>query len=174
MGSAVLMADSRSIEFDATVDFSTVGTFEIRAHRINSEKPELNNRLFVQAVEDRIRATLTTKRLKEVAELPDVFVDFSVAGADYTITGGQRGTRIPGGPGRRGGVVFPGTGPRPELFTEGTLVIDMTMRSSGRLVWRGIYRDEERSGPTLARKLPDDARKLLSEYPPGKVRLVQD
>ena len=66
------------------------------------------------------------------------------------------------------GEVIPGTGPIPELFTEGTLVIDMTAGQAGALVWRGTYRDEERSGPRLARKLPEDATQLLSKYPPRK------
>ena len=73
-------------------------TFAIRPGRIDSRKPELNNRLFLQKVDEAIRAALVARRLKEIADRPDVFVAFSVAVTDYSVTGGQRATRIPDGP----------------------------------------------------------------------------
>jgi hypothetical protein len=166
--SVAFAGDESSINVDATFDFSKVATFAIRPGRINSQKPELNNRLFLQKIDAAIRAAVVAKGLKEVADRPDVFVDFSVASMDYSVTGGQRGTRTPDGPRGSGirGTVIPGTGPIPELFTAGTLVIDMSVGQTGALVWRGTYRDEERSGPRLARKLPDDATDLVSKYPP--------
>lgn len=167
--STIAVADYRSIDFDPSVDFAAVKTFAIRPGVIRSQKPELNNRLFLLALDDAIRTTLSRKGLKETQDRPDVTIDVSVAGMDYSITGGQRGVRIPGGP-RGRGTVIPGTGPQPELFTEGTLVIDMTQPASAKLIWRGTYRDEERSGPTLARKLPEDVKKLLSEFPPKRNR----
>ena len=169
--SAIAFADDESnINVDATFDFSKVATFAIRPGRIDSQKPELNNRLFLQKIDAAIRAAVVAKGLKEVVDRPDVVVSFSVASMDYSVTGGQRGTRTPDGPRGSGirGEVIPGTGPIPELFTEGTLVIDMTVGQTGALVWRGTYRDEERSGPRLARNLPEDATKLLSKYPPRK------
>ena len=66
------------------------------------------------------------------------------------------------------GYVLSGTGPQPVLYSEGTLIISMTTGQASRLVWYGTYRDEERSGPKVAQKLPGDAKKLLSEYPPKK------
>jgi hypothetical protein len=147
-----------------------VTTFAIRPGRIDSRKPELNNRLFLQKIDAAIRSALAAKGLKEAADRPDLVVNFSVASQDYSITGGQRGTRTPDGPRGSGirGEVIPGTGPIPELFTEGTLVIDMTAGQTGALVWRGTYRDEERTGPRLARNLPDDATELVSKYPARK------
>ena len=32
----------------------------------------------------------------------------------------------------------------------------------------GTWRDQEQSGPTLSRKLSDDVRKLLREFPPKR------
>lgn len=165
---AVLLADDRHVDFDANADFSRIRTFAIREGRVDSQKPELNNRLFVQKVEAAIRAALTGKGLKETADRPDVFVGFSVAGLDYSTVERHPATRIPDGPGGQRGYVVEGTGPESVLSSEGTLVIDMTASPSGTLLWRGTYRDEESGGPTLARKLPGDARKLLSEYPPRK------
>ena len=66
------------------------------------------------------------------------------------------------------GVVIPGTGLQSERYTEGTLVIELTTREPNALVWRGLYRDEERNGSKLSQKLPGDAKKLLSSYPPKK------
>ena len=63
--------------------------------------------------------------------------------------------------------MIPGTGPRPVLYTQGTLVIDM-LDTSEALVWRGTYSDREQSGPRLSRNLSVSARKLLSKYPPKK------
>jgi hypothetical protein len=166
--SAAFAADSRSVDYDNSVDFAALKTFAIREGKVHSQKPELNNRLFVQAIQDTIRTALTARGLTEVADRPDVFLDFSLAGTDYSVIGGQRSTRTPDGPGGQRGTVIPGTGPQPMLFTEGTLVIDMTKRESGALIWRGTYRDEERSGPALARKLPEDAKQLLADYPPKK------
>ncbi len=168
--SMVFAEDESNVNFDITFDFSKVTTFAIRPGRIDSQKPELNNRLFLQKVDEAIRAALVARRLKEIADRPDVFVAFSVAVTDYSVTGGQRATRIPDGPRGSGirGEVIPGTGPIPELFTEGTLVIDITAGPTAALVWRGTYRDEERSGPRLARSLPEDATELLSKYPPRK------
>jgi len=168
LAAPMLAADEKSIVFDENVDFSTVRTFAIRERTIDSDKPELDNRLFRQQLDDTVRTTLTSKRLREVATDPDVWIDYHLAGTDYSVIGGQRGLRIPPGPFGSRGTVIPGTGPRPELFTEGTLVIDMITNPAGALVWRGTYRDEEKSGPTLARKLPNDARALLSEYPPDR------
>lgn len=168
--SSIAFADESTINVDATFDFSKVTTFAIRPGRISSQKPELNNRLFVQKIDAAIRAAAVAKGLKEVADRPDLVIDFSVASQDYSVTGGQRGTRTPDGPRGSGirGEVIPGTGPIPELFTEGTLVIDMTAGQTGALVWRGTYRDQERTGPRLARHLPEDVTQLLSKYPPGK------
>ncbi|HLQ77999.1 MAG TPA: DUF4136 domain-containing protein [Terriglobia bacterium] len=167
----LLFADDRHVDFDANVDFTNLKTFAIRESRIISHKPELNNRLFIQRLVETIRAELTAKGLKETADRPDLFVDFSIDGMDYSIVERQAATRIPDGPNGQRGYVVDGTGPYSVLSTEGTLVIDLTTNPSGKagmLVWRGIYRDEESNGPKLAQKLPGDAKKLLSEYPPKK------
>jgi len=161
--STLLVADDRHVDFDAKADFSSFKTFAIRESRINSHKPELNNRLFIQKLADTIRAELTAKGLKETVDRPDLIVDFSVDGMDYSIVERQAA-------GQRGQVVE-GTGPYSVLSSEGTLVIDITANPAGvagALLWRGTYRDEESGGPKLAQKLPGDAKKLLSEYPPKK------
>jgi hypothetical protein len=39
---------------------------------------------------------------------------------------------------------------------------------AGKLQWHGVYRRPKDSAGKLAQKLPDDVKKLLSEYPPKK------
>lgn len=164
VGATLVLADERTIQFDTSVDFRTIKTFAIAPGRVESDKPELDNRLFLLELQDIVRTTLTGKGLTAVTDAADVSVAVVVTDADFSVTRRQTGVGIVG-PGMRGrGTALPGSGPRPELFTEGTVVIDM-MRS-GSLVWRGTSRDEERSGPGLARRIPENVRKLLSEYPP--------
>ena len=157
--SSLLLADSHGVDFDASVDFRTVTTFVLHPGVVHSKKPELDNRLFVQQLDDTIRAALLARGLKEVVNQPGVVVDVSVAGVDAS-----RSVRHPGT--RAGGVVFPGSGIQREEYAEGTLVIDMSQ--NGALIWRGTYHDEERSSPTLARRFPTDAKTLLADFPPKR------
>jgi hypothetical protein len=71
------------------------------------------------------------------------------------------------GGGRRGRATDPQS-TNPVGFVEGVLVIDMIAGTPGTLVWRGVYRDNEKSSAKFSDKLPGDARKLLSEYPPKR------
>jgi hypothetical protein len=52
--------------------------------------------------------------------------------------------------------------------TEGTLVIEMTRTGMPDLVWSGVYTDDEDNVTKLGNKLPDDAKKLVAQYPPKK------
>jgi hypothetical protein len=140
-------ADTHDVSFDAGVDFGALKTFAIRGGHVASEKPEIDNRLFRQRMEYSIRESLVQKGLDESDDLPDVTVTFNYTEKD--ISGVERNgpTRIPDSPGARG-FVIPGSGPSPVMFIEGTLVIDL-LDASGKLLWRGTWRDEEQSGPKL-------------------------
>jgi hypothetical protein len=46
------------------------------------------------------------------------------------------------------------------------LVVDMNQ--AGLLIWRGVYRDNEKNSSKFTEKLPGDAKTLLSQYPPKK------
>ena len=52
--------------------------------------------------------------------------------------------------------------------TEFTLVIDLTTGPPARLVWHGVYRRSNHNTAKLAKRLPGEAKKLLSSYPPKK------
>jgi hypothetical protein len=147
---ALASADDSDVSFDASVDFRALRTFAIVQGHLTTDKPEIDNRLFRQRLEDSIRATLLEKGLTEVAERPDVSVSWYFHDTDVSAV--ERGT---------------GRGPNPVLYTQGTLVIDLN-NASNSLLWRGTWRDQERNGPKLSRKLSGDARKLLSRYPPKR------
>jgi len=162
VGSALLLADDRSVTFDPKVDFATVKTFSIHPVTVNSSRPELSNALFARQIEDVVRDQLVARGLKESTDHPDVVVDASVVGVDYSIGPAGRANMIV--PGRGGGPV----GFQPVSFTEGTLVIDLTQPDASKLIWHGVYRRPKDDAPTLARKLPDGVKSLLSEFPPKK------
>jgi hypothetical protein len=146
----VLLADTHHIEADDKADFSAFKTFVVREGRATSRKAEINNNtLLLTTIQAAIRTGLSSKGLKETPNRPDLIVTFSLAEQ------GQRGVV---GRGIRNAQVV--------TTSEGTLVIDMT--SGNGLVWHGIYTDDEGDAAKLARKLPDDAKKLIAEYPPKK------
>src|SRR5438093_12877009 len=84
----VLAADDRNIDFDRHTDFSTLRSFALHEGKVNSPSPELNNPLLVRKIGDAIRAALLSKGLKETANSPDLIVDYSIVGEDFSA---QRG-----------------------------------------------------------------------------------
>ena len=148
-GSVGLSADDMNIVVDPKADFSMFRTFAIRVGKIESNRPEIDNPLYAKRLTKTIRTALTAKGLMEVSGRPDLFVDYSIASEDVNTT--QRG-------GGRG------IGPQPLRYTVGMLVIDMTRPGDQAPVWRGVYRDDERTGSRLFQKLPEDAHKLIARY----------
>jgi hypothetical protein len=157
--------ESHDVTYDANTDFKALRTFAIRDGRVNSTKPEFANRLFRQRMERDIRAALISRGLKESAGTADVVVTYSLVDTD--VAGVERipPTRVPDTAASRG-FVIPG-GPQADLYTEGTLVIDLS-NAAGKLIWRGTWSERERSTPNLSSKLSDDVRKLLREFPPKR------
>jgi hypothetical protein len=151
MSAAVpLAADELSIVIAPRVDFSLFRTFAFREQTIESERPELDNRLFGKTLATTIRAALIARGLAEATTTPDLLVDVTLTGEEFA-----RGEPTPAR----------GVGPRPVRSTQGTLVIDLVRPGEPAPVWRGIYRDEEPNGSRLVRTLPQNARKLIDRYP---------
>lgn len=148
-----LLADTRHVEFDEQTDFAAFKTFALHEGRASSRKSELNNTLFLKSIEDAIRTSLSAKGLKEVTDRPDLVVTFNMAeqGQRGVVGSGIRNMRV-------------------VRTSEGTLVVEMTSRDGNKLVWQGTYTDDESDAAKLAKRLPDDAKKLISEYPPKKKR----
>ena len=150
LSAVLLFADEHTVDFDRHTDFSMMKTFALREGKVDSPRPELNNTLMLKKIADAIRAELALKGLKETVNNPDIIVDYSVSGEDFTES--------------RGG---------PISSSEGTLIVDLTKRDSRALVWRGVYRDSERNSTKLAQKLPGDVKKFLSEYPPKQKGVIE-
>jgi len=152
-----LIADRKDTDFDPSTDFLKFHTFTIRQGDIQAKSPELKSPLVRKKIEDSIRSQLEAKGLREVSGRPDLVVNFRFGAAD-----------------KRQMESFPtgrwGRGRRVETFrfTEGTLVVNL-MDTEGRdLVWRGVYRDDESSPAKISNKLPDDIKKLFSDFPPKR------
>jgi hypothetical protein len=148
--SAIGAADELSVSVDPKANFALFKTFAFRDRKIDSNRPELDNRLFVKKLESTIRGNLLAKGLTEAGSGPDLLVDFTVAGEDVNTTSPPP---------------MRGMGPQPVRFTAGTLVIDMKRPGDRDPVWRGVYRDDEQTGSKLVQKLPEDAKKLIDKYP---------
>jgi hypothetical protein len=138
----VLLADRRHVVSDDKVDFAGLKTFSLRDGDANTTRPELNNPLVFKKTADAIRAQLSAKGLTESPIRPDALVGFTI-GADR-----------PNGPS--------------VIFDQGTLVIDVTVRETNRMVWHGVYTDDRSTPAKVAEKLPAMVQKLLAGYPPRK------
>ena len=107
-----------------------------------------------------IHDELAARGLKETSDKPDVVIQYTVEATEYSVGSGGRANPI--GPARGG------RGVAPVDFIEGTLVIDISTAQPALLIWRGVYRDDEKNSAKFAQKLAGDAKKLLAQYPPKK------
>jgi hypothetical protein len=146
-----LAADSRRVEADDKTDFSVFKTFSILDGQATSKKTEIDNSLTLKTIEEAIRKALSSSGLKETQDRPNLIVRFSVVEESQRhVTGrGIRDMQV-------------------NSRSVGTLVIEMTNAGTNLLVWHGTYSDDESTAANLAKNLPNDAKKLLSEYPPKK------
>jgi hypothetical protein len=147
----VIFADEQSIVFDDQTDFSKLRTFAIGEGKCDSARPELNNPLYMKRLAETIRTGLTAKGMKETADNPDILVNYHIDGIEVS-TADRPSERLLGG----------------VIFIRGTITVDLVRRDSKLLLWKGIYRDDEKNGPKLAQSLPSDIKKLLAQYPPRK------
>lgn len=108
--------------------------------------PELSNPLVVKKVGDAIRTLLVARGMKETAAAPDIVVHYNITSEDFSE--------------QRGG---------PAAFSQATLVIDLVRRDSNALVWRSVYRDDEKNNAKLSQRLPE-VRKSMAGYPPRQKR----
>lgn len=161
-----LRADDSTVDFDADVAFTALRTFSIKDGKIDSTKPDVNNSLVTSALKKAIRDELTARAMKETSDKPDVVIQYIVEATEYSVGSGGRANPIGPARGGRGGRGDPAG--IPVDFIEGTLVIDVSTTQPALLVWRGVYRDDEKNSAKFAQKLAGDAKKLLSQYPPKK------
>jgi hypothetical protein len=163
--SAPVLAADYIVDVDRQVNFSSQRTFAFRRTQIQSERPELNSELVRDQITATVRAALLARGLKETSEGADLLVDWTAGGQRFGINEWRNAIPLDNVPGGRG--LPPGNPWRnlPEAFVEGMLTVDLTMRSSDLLVWRGVYRNREKGSGKLAHQLPVYATKLLAAYP---------
>jgi Domain of unknown function (DUF4136) len=152
----VILADESSVQTDPTTDFSVLRTFSFRVEQVRSRREELDNPLFLKKLAAAIRGGLIARGLTETRDRPDLIVDFTITGEDF---GDAQRYMVRG---IRGG---PSAIRRPIRIAEGTLIIDIFRRDDRDPIWRGVYRDDERTGSKLTYILPRDATQLIAKYP---------
>jgi hypothetical protein len=165
--SPALMADDHIVDFDRQVDFSAIRTFAFRSTSVTVNRPELRNQVVIDGTTAFIRSVLISRGLKESSDNPDVLVDWEVFGQGFAVNEWGRAIATEVRPRDRfqnGNA----QGGAQDTFIEGVLVLDMTARSSGLLIWRGVYRDNENNSAKLAMNLQANAKKLLARYPGKK------
>ena len=155
----VVLADESSVQADPMTDFSVLRTFSFRVQQVQSRREELDNPLFLKKLAAAIRGGLIARGLTETRDRPDLLVDFTITGEDF----GDAERRLVRG--IRGGPVAIR---QPIRIAEGTLVIDIFRRDDAEPIWRGVYRDDERTGSKLTLKLPQDAKQLIAKYPKAR------
>ena len=162
VSAAAWVKDNRLVVADDKSDFSSFRTFVVREgdpppRQPGSRGPVRTRTLDVdpklgEAIKDAIRSVLSAKGMKETLESADLIVYFRIEVE-------MKGKEYPGDFGLG----------HPE-FTMRMVVIDLTLPTTNNTIWHGAYVENEESPSKIEKKLPDDARKLLSEYPPKKKR----
>jgi len=152
-----VVADERSVDADPNADFSALHTFRIGQGQLQAKSPELSGPLIRKKIDAGIRAALQAHDLQEAS-----------GGADAVVTwhfGAANKREVESWPVGRWGR---GRAWSVNAFTEGTLVVDIYRRPGRDLVWRGIYRDDERNPSKISAHLTDNINKLFKDYPPKK------
>jgi hypothetical protein len=152
-----VFADEHNVDFDPQADFSLFRTFSLGRGTIKSNMPELNDELVKKKIDEAVRNELTKKGLIEKAPgdrpMSDLLVTYHLGSAN------RREVQTWIGP-------YGGAHRSVYHFTQGTLVVDLLKRPSRELMWRGIYRDDEKKPAKLSSNLPKNVQKLFEKYPP--------
>ena len=140
LAASSVFAQKIQIESDQSVNFAKFRTFTIRAGRLNSSNPSLNNELTRKQIDSDIEKYLGARGLTFVPRgMADLNVSYTLGAArnvqNEVYPAGWRGwgTRV---------VKVP--------YTEGTLVVDLRDPTTRSLVWRGS-RAKIRATPARSR-----------------------
>jgi hypothetical protein len=157
---ALLAADTHRVIANGQVDFSAFKTFVVRQGYPTSRQPPSGNQgtkrtpdvdpKLTQAVRDALRSTLSSKGIKETLDSADLIVNFRI--------------EIDSHPKEFPGQFSSGHA----AFVAGIVVIDLTNAATDTIIWHGQYIDEEETSAMIEKHLPENVKKLLSEYPPKK------
>jgi hypothetical protein len=156
---AVLLADTHRV-IALPVDFSIFKTFVVREGYPTSGQPASGNQgtkrvpdidaKSTQLVRDALRSTLSSKGIKETPDSADLIVNFRI--------------EVDAHPKECPGQLSGGHA----AFFAGIVVIDITNSATDTNIWHGQYIDDEETSSKVEKHLPENVKKLLSEYPPKK------
>jgi hypothetical protein len=154
---ALLAAQKVTVEFDQSMEFGSLKTFNLQTGQIHAKNPSLNNDIVRKNLETAIRKRLAEKGLTESPSEADVNVSFNLGSANRTEV-----ERYPAG--------WRGWGTRRVAYryTEGTLTIDMRDPRRHELVWRAVAVSDEHDPNKLQSKLDSMVKKSFDRYPPKK------
>jgi hypothetical protein len=161
-----LRAADHVVDFDRQVDFTSLHTFTFRTTTVLLKRPEVDSPLVHRELTAAIRALLVSKGLREVEQGADLLVDWTIQGQRMAVNEWGRAVPLEV---MRGGRQVPADHPwrdLPESFVEGTLVLDLLQQSSGLLVWRGVYRNNERDSARFGHNVAAYPKTLLAQFPP--------
>ena len=152
---ALAFAQKVTVEFDQSMEFSSLKTFKLLDGTFNSKDSTLNNDIVRKNLQNDIRRKLTAKGLTESADKPDVIVSYSLGSANRKQTDRY--------PTRWGGARRVTT-----HYAEGTLVIDMRDPLRQELVWRAVAVADSHDPARIQARLGDMVRKSFDKFPPKK------
>jgi hypothetical protein len=155
----VSLADQRDVDSDPAVDFSIYKTYKILDGQLVAKAPELNNPLARNEIETGLRTALAAQGLQEASTLPDLLLSWRFGAADPIEQ--QAYVSSHWGLGRVATVTE---------FSEGTLLVQFYSRTSGELLWRGIYRDEARDAAQISSNMERNIGRLFKDFPPKSRR----
>jgi hypothetical protein len=155
----VTLADQRDVDSDPAADFSMYKTYKILDGQLVAKAPELNNPLTRNEIEAGLRSALAAQGMQEATTLPDLLLSWRFGAAEPREQ--QAYSASHWALGRVATVTE---------FSEGTLLVQLYSRTSGELLWRGIYRDEARDAARIASNLERDIGRLFKDFPPKSHR----
>ncbi|MEO7191269.1 MAG: DUF4136 domain-containing protein [Vicinamibacterales bacterium] len=159
--SVALSADDHAVLFDDHVDFSRLKTFSLSTPGVTTTRPELTSPVLASKLAAGLRTALAAAGMKELDQNADATVGYTLNATDFGI--GPFGRAHALTPGRRGPA-----GALPVDYTDVTLVVDISDRPGGTLLWRGVYHDTETKAGKFAEVLPKDLAKLFEKFPPRR------
>jgi len=145
---SVLLADTHRVGADGKIDFSAFKTFVVREGYPTSGQPSSGNQgtkrtpdvdpRLTQSVRDALRSTFSSRGIKENPNSADLIVNFRIEVAMHS------------------------------KEVTGIVIVDLTNTATDTIIWHGQCIDEEETSAKVEKHLPENAKKLLSEYPPKK------
>ncbi|MFV2005001.1 MAG: DUF4136 domain-containing protein [Gammaproteobacteria bacterium] len=159
-----------SQDYEQGYDFTALKTFTWKPNN-NNEYGLKDNDLIDQRIRDAIVNQLSAKSYQLVeSTTPDFYISYDLTVeqklSNSSVSGGISIGRSSYG---RYGSVGMSTGSQVRAYDQGTLLIDITEPTDGRLVWRGVSTQtvDEHASPSKSRVIINETvEAMLKQFPP--------